>query len=449
MAEPGGGFVGREDPHRTLQAWLLGEESRGTLSVGSISGPGGIGKTFLLDHVLRSAPAELAARQYLTLRAAGSGGARTLAQVVVNDLADSVQESDVRKGGFSRVRRCRQALDAMDRQARAEVEQQLKEQPELAQTVSRLFALGTGVLEVVPHPSAYAAARLAGKVDPKQIEAAVHTLQQLSAYQMERGLLKRAFPGGETSLRNALRGNLGGVMAASLMEDLEEQLLPGLLSRPPRSRLLLILDDYERLSSIVAGFLTEELVPRLAKAEFQTLLLVLGRDRLVDTHAAWKQTFDRHLLGNVALSELSAEETRSYLSGRGITDPAVVARIIDDTEGYPYLLQSEVEAELEGGSSALGIATFFDRTTRWMTEEQRRWSLRLAFLDEITLETIPAVIDDADPADVLAWFKKEGSLRSRSAATWSMLPIIRSRLRTYVKNDSPGLFRALEQAGGG
>jgi hypothetical protein len=449
MLEPTSGFVGRLDPLRTVRTWILGEATAGQqLRIASISGPGGIGKTFLLEHVLRGLPQEdLAGREYLTLRVAGSGGVRTLAQVVAHDLIVGCRDIDLKKDGFGRTQRCRLVLEEMDHAARLEVESQAKDDPDLAKAIGKLFSFGAGVLEIVPFAPAKVAARLAGKLDGQSVERAVAAVQRAGAYQLEKARLGGVLPGGsDVILRNKLRTSLPDALADALVEDLDELLTPRLLRKPDHWRLLFILDDYEQLSAVLADFLIEKLVPRLARADFQTLMIVLGRDRLVDTHAAWKQSYERLLLGNVALTELSPAETEEYLRAQGIVDPAVIARIVEDTEGYPYLLQGEVESESDGGSSALGIATFFDRTTRWMTEEQKQWALRLAFLDDISLETIPRVIDDAPPEEVLAWFKREGSLRSRSAVTWSMLPIIRSRLRTYLRNDSPRLFNQLDRA---
>ena len=45
-------FVGRDNPVRVIRDELTDINSRKPLRILSISGPGGVGKTFLLDHVL-------------------------------------------------------------------------------------------------------------------------------------------------------------------------------------------------------------------------------------------------------------------------------------------------------------------------------------------------------------------------------------------------------------
>jgi hypothetical protein len=66
-------FVGRADATKLLQAVLNGELASGSpATVCSIEGPGGIGKTALLQHAL--ARVNLGALKYLLLRIDGGGG---------------------------------------------------------------------------------------------------------------------------------------------------------------------------------------------------------------------------------------------------------------------------------------------------------------------------------------------------------------------------------------
>ena len=70
-------FVGRRDAAGRLLAVLRGDDrSPGKLSVLSVEGPGGIGKTFLLDHV--PATNDLSGRNYLTLRVDGGAAGKSV-----------------------------------------------------------------------------------------------------------------------------------------------------------------------------------------------------------------------------------------------------------------------------------------------------------------------------------------------------------------------------------
>jgi len=444
-------LIGRHDPVERLTGWLRDDADRRRLRIASISGPGGVGKTFLLDHVL--AAADLRSRRFLTLRVQGTDTARTLADLVTRDLVSSSRDATGHlQKAFGVTLNLRRNLEIIDEQIRAEIQEALRATDDgLGKPVAALFSLGVGVLEWVPHPSAQLAARIGGKVDIKALAQVLDRVQRARATRTERRLWNGILPDWrQAGARNRLRMNLGEELAEALLVDLSALLagwrrkdwaraLPDKL--PAHDRLLLIVDDLESVSDVVMTFLLEHLLPRLADAPFDTLLLCVGRDRLVDTHPGWKQHFSAHLLGDIPLSSFTDDEAAAFVRGAGLTDDAVVSRIVADTQGFPYLLASEVEAELEGGRSALGLKLFVDRTTRWMTPDQRQWLRALCFLDPITIEGIERMLPDAPAEAVLSWFKTEASIRDPRAQKWSVLPIIRSRVRDYVCNDSPAEHR--------
>jgi hypothetical protein len=173
-------------------------------------------------------------------------------------------------------------------------------------------------------------------------------------------------------------------------------------------RLLLLLDDYESLEPVLGTFLLDELMPRLRDAAFETTLLVVGRDRVRDSGGdrgagtSWKQHYAPNLVADIELKHLTKEESASLIRSRiGDVDEAVVQRIIGDTEGYPYLLDSEIEDFLSGGGTALSLRNFMDRTTRWMTAEQREWMQAVCFLDVVNEDSIAEALPDASAASVI------------------------------------------------
>ncbi|CAN5736859.1 hypothetical protein BH11MYX2_BH11MYX2_38720 [soil metagenome] len=448
MEQTRGTFVGRVETLRTLEGWLQGSlRAKASPSIGSISGSAGIGKTFLLDHALRETALET--RRYVVLRVAATSLLPTLAGVVM-DLAASAKAGSFKTNDFPRVTECRRALEWMDGRAREEVEREVADDSGLAKTAAELFWLARGLVQFVPLPSAQVVARVANFVEPKHVEAVVRMVQKAVAYQTEKA--PRIRGRGDVHLRNQLRNELEKTLASALVEDLERGLVgtwPFHKEETERGRLLLIIDDYERLSEVAGEFLLRHLVPQLAAASFESVIIVLGRDRLVDTHAGWRQHCQPHLLGDIVLAEFSTAEAAQYVRERGIMDAEKVERIVTDTQGCPYLLESEVDDEIHGQSSALSRELFFERTTQWMSAQQKQWAVRIAFLDEISLETIPRVIPNVDPEAVLAWFKREASLRAPVADRWSMRPMIRSKLKEYVRNDSPAKHAELTKAARG
>lgn len=441
-------FVGRVDTLRTLRAWLSGElRAPKSPSVGSLSGAAGIGKTFLLDHALREP--DLRDSGCAILRVSATSLFPTLAGIVM-DITASANKNILNKNEFTRVTECRRALEWMDGRARDEVEHAVADDSDLAKTVAEIYSLARGLVQLVPLPQAQVVARVAGMVDPRHLERIIRLIQKAAAYQTEK--TPRLRGRGDARLRNHLRNELEKTLATALVSDLDRELGGGAPWRfrkieEGRARLLLIVDDYERLSGLAGEFLLRHLVPQLAGIQLETLIVVVGRDRLVDTHIGWRQHCQQHLIGDIVLTELSNNEAAEYVRERGISDPTKIERIVRDTAGFPYLLESEVADEIHGQSSALSRELFFERTTEWMSPQQKQWAARIAFLDEISLETIPRVLPNDDPEVVLAWFKKEASLRAPTADRWSMRPMIRTKFKEYVQNDSPAKYAELTRAG--
>lgn len=445
-------FVGRVETLGRLKNWLAGKTiQKGRLSIGSIAGSAGIGKTYLLDHALREA--NVLDRGYVVLRLNGGQPLPTLARAF-KGLLQGAKTSNGKVIRFPETDECWRALEWMDARARAEVEAVVKDDADLAKTIADVFAVLVGLAELVPIPKVKAAARITGMVPKKHVEEVVRLIQTAVAFQAEKlpdffkGRRKRR----DVRLRNDLRKDLAETLVAAVVSDLEAGLVKGIFGNRPmekRNRLLLIIDDYERTKDVLADALLRSMVPALKNADFETLMIVIGRDRLTDTGPGWSQHHQESLLQPIMLEELTRDEAEQYARLRGIERPETIERIIRDTAGYPYLLAAEVDDELDGGSSALSRKNFFDRTTQWMTEEQKEWSKRLAFLDEVSLETIPRVIDvnRSETLKIMEWFKAEASLRSPSAARWSLRPMIRTKLREYVKNDSETLYEELMRAG--
>ena len=236
------------------------------------------------------------------------------------------------------------------------------------------------------------------KVKEEHLDAVLGLLEKTKAYAEEERVWGGFFPDVRgIGRRNRLRAAIGATLAEGLVGDLAAVLshYQDADKRKPMprkalglDRLLLVIDDFESVADELNPFLGEHLVPKLARAGVDTLIVVLGRDRLSDTDSVWKQQHAALLVGELRLAPFTREEGEALVRSSGITDGSVVARLIDETACYPYLLMSEIEAELDGGSTALGLKNFFDRTTRWMTPLQKKWLVPICFLSEINEESL-------------------------------------------------------------
>lgn len=458
------GFVGRADPVRAMREWLSAGNPGRKLSIASVSGPGGIGKTFFTEHVFDTL--DLDDLQYLRLSIRGTERTRSLADIVAKDLIESTTQIPRKnRATFSLTRKAHRLLAELDDAVRAEMNRTVEGDSDLAKTIKSLLDIGVGISELIPHDAAQIAARIGKRVDAKLVADAVQRIRESRALREQgrifSGMMPDLFGRGE---RNALRRDLAGTLADRLVGDLSA-LLWGYRKkdrgRPTsgrlegRSKVLITIDDYEHLRFVLApppkndrqaSFLPE-LLNRLRDAAFESFVLICCRDQLKNTHVMWEQHYQPDVLGEIQLQCWTGTEARDYVRSRGIADESIAQRIVADTQGYPFLLVGEVEDELQGGRTAVGLQRFFDRTTRWMTAEQAEWLQHLCFLESITIESIESVLPGEDAQQVQAWFEREASLRSPHASDWRLLPVIRSRILAYVENRSPRRFAELRALG--
>ena len=446
-------FIGRRGPVSQVGQWFKEEPTSKSqsLNIGSIYGPGGIGKTFLLDYSIQQID-QFDELGYLTLRIDGQKTVQSLEQLVTKECVERVELPDQANFSFPRLSALSKQWSALSQRAEYLIRKEYKEVPQLEELMLTLLNYGMApqrALEMRPYDLALA------DTSQKELEQAVESLLKLRPYKIEHQWFQRFL--GKTrnkTLRNALRREQAATLADAFVEDFQDlfkQLKKAKPSSPwekmrrPR-QLLIILDDYESISSMMSPFLAEHLVPKLLKASFRTLMVVLGRDSLLATHTSWGQ-HHRALISDrlIELKPFEEQEAYELMRRRGIHDSHIWQCIWEDTQGYPFLLDLECEDELTGGTSALGLKLFFDRLTRWMTPIQKAWIVPLSFLHEINLETVKKMLPKHDASAILDWFKMEPSVRDPHAHHWQVIGFVRRRIQQYVRNDSPERYEKLKK----
>jgi hypothetical protein len=409
--------------------------------VGTIYGPGGVGKTFLLNACLQQTH-EVSLDDWVQIRVDGRKDIRSLEVLFGEEIPTSVfVQGGLRPESCPGLLAVGEAARWMMQKAEAELTKEYAESPALLQQLLYVLSFGLLPKRAIPRRP-YDLSLL--QMTERELEQVVDLVVGTRTFRQEREWLSWGRKRRGRAMRNALRRDVFDVLVDELMADLTRLFRHSALAG---KQLLWIFDDYESIEPLVGDFLVTHLVERLEKAPFRTLLLFLGRDNLLSTHTAWGQ-HHRDLLGErmIELKPFQEQEAYELMRKKGLYETELCERIWQDTQGFPFLLDIECEDAVAGGRSALGLKLFFDRLTRWMTPIQKEWIVPLSFLDEINVETVASMLPGHDASAVLEWFKVEPAIRDPHASVWQVLPFVRNRIQQYVKNDSPHQYRELKSA---
>ena len=454
-------FVGRREAIQRLALVLKGTDRAGDkLTIQSVEGPGGIGKTCLFNHVLASN--ELVDQKYLTLKVDGNDPSASSLVRAIPRMVDSAQAEAIRgrQAGsyFPEVDRITKAIETIRGEAIAEFQKRQPGDQEGQSALSRFldlaFETGKRISDAVPITKKYINIREIEK-SWRLLEGLVPTMVSLreeTAWFWEKlGL------GESTALRNSIKENACGPLSDALVSDLST-ILHGYLGkdwwRPNKpkvegiDRLLFVIDDYEKLEEALGQFLIEHFFPALRTASFQSVVVILGRDQLVNSHAAWDQHLKPVLRKPITLDPLSRNEMDELVASYIVGGRDEQDRAWSDTQGYPFYVQLWIEEIESGGRSAVMLKRFHDRTTRWMSDEQKRWLQATLFLDEVNIRTLRCMVGSAEEAkQAFRWFEREGSVRDTTGSPFRVREYLRSRLIDYIRVSDPDRYDELRRSG--
>jgi hypothetical protein len=452
-------FVGRHEPLQRLVAVLTGRErAEGRLTIQSIEGPGGIGKTFLFNHALSGV--DLGNRNYLTLRIdGGDPSARTLVRAVAR-MVDGAEAAAIRDrvSGyyFPSVDRVVKAIETIRSEGVAEFKQKHPDNENgrtaFLRFLDMAFEAGKRINDAIPitkkHVNFHELDKLKRLIEDTVPQMA--NLREEAPWWWERlGI------GGSTALRNAIKENACRPLADALHSDLSA-ILAGYrgkdLFKAAHSkikgidRLLLILEDYEMLQDPLGEFFVGHLLPALRSANFQSVVVIIGRDQLEATHPAWDQHLKPNLLTRIALAPLSRLEMDQLVESYGVRAHDEKERAWRDTQGYPFYVQLWIEEVASGGRGAVMLKRFHDRTTRWMSDRERTWLQYTLFLDEVNIRTLRGMVgNEQEAVEAFRWFEREGSVRDTSGSAFRVREYLRSRLIDYLRVSDPDRCEELRE----
>jgi hypothetical protein len=390
------------------------------LSICSISGPGGVGKTYLVEQqVLPSEHPQKLGYIQLSVNAADSQTRGDFFGLVARQLAESSLPPPAQPNTdyFPQTRRVAAVHQQLVERAAAEFDAKGVSE----ETKERVVALlrGAQILnEMAPQSRNKILKTFRSGLrgcKPEDVSNAVTALNK--------SLQESKFPG--QNLQDRVKRDLFNVTADALLSDLTSTIVGDKRRGPLKStqrpiegvsRLLIWLDDYEALAPVLGNFLVESLVPRLAKAKFPTLLIVACRDDLEATHPGWSQHAKRYLREQIRLAPFDKATAFRLLAEASIAEERQ-APIYEATQGLPFLLNLAIEeATAPDAESALFAKKFF----------------RAVFREE----DVPLVQD---------WFEREASIRDPASRSFQMRPLVREKALRYLETRSPSRHREMLQ----
>jgi hypothetical protein len=452
-----------DDAHRGTEVARLAEALAITepgLQISGISGPGGVGKSYLLAHVLESRGPT--AQGYLRLSVDGSNeqARGDFFGLLESQLAKPVLPPPARSRHdyFPHLRRVAYAHRALVESVSAELGAS-GAPPAIRDAAIAILKAGRRLNKAVPMTRGYFDAIGTEEAGVAQtLDDAWNVVASLRALQGSPSLpgpLRDLFG---STLRARVKTDLYNLTADALVADLEAALdTPGrstLLGFAPRpipgkDRLLLVVDDFEALAPTLEEFLVGALIPRLADAPFATALVILGRDELEAMHPAWGQHCRRWMRDGIRLAPFDHDAALDLLAKGGVPE-ARREEMFKATQGFPFLLGLLIE-ELgaEGADSALFLRKFFDRTTRWMSAREREWFAKICYLEEVNLDTLAPLFPGEAVEVIQDWFEREASIRDPAARVFRVRPLIREKVLRYLELRSPSRHREREERAAG
>jgi AAA+ ATPase superfamily predicted ATPase len=427
------------------------------LSVCGISGAGGVGKSYLLQQALEAVDLEALGIVQLSVDGSNPQMRGDFFGILEQLFRRNLNPKSPHRDYFPHVREVARLHRELGLDAARELEK-AKAPDAVKRRVSSLLKAGHMLNRAVPMTREYldlAAFNTSDEETHATLDEAWRFAAELKAFSESSGVMRKLLG---LSTKDRVRRELYKVTAEEAAVDLSAAL--GALKTGPvlkrlaqqsiegAKRLLIVLDDYEVLSPLLGDFLVGALVPELAAAGFETLLIVLCRDDLEATHVGWSQHCKRFVKEQVRLTPFDEATALQLMAQAGI-DEARGKQLFESTQGYPFLLSLVIEeSSTIDGNSALFLRKFFDRTTRWMTPREQDWFVRTCYLDRVNEDTLAPLFPGEDVRRIQDWFEKEPSIRDPAASFFRVRPLIRDKVLRYQEVRAPSRHRELLAAAG-
>ena len=254
---------------------------------------------------------------------------------------------------------------------------------------------------------------------------------------------------------NYLIDRIGNKDEVELLREPERILTPlfiELLNKAcEKHRLVLMFDVFERTREALEPWLLELLGFKYGDYQTGLTFVISGREPL---DQRWTQMGSS--ICHVTLEPFTLEETRLYLSHRGIVDEQLVALIHENTGGLPVLVELLAGADPKPGLPLPDISKdAVKRFLQWIPEEERRRVALLASVPrQFNCDVLAAALG-GDGAKEFGWISTQSYIRTNTTRGWFYHEKVRELMLRHVHNTRPndlaaaharlaGLFQRLQ-----
>jgi hypothetical protein len=426
--------------HR-VSKWLDSNPEHGKVDIYGLSGYGGIGKSFLLRHVLDHI--RPTGKGFLSIIADGSDPSilGNLIGIYDHSLAPrSVPRGKKNYDYFPHSRRLALEYAKLERDVNDEINK-MTSADDVKAAAKWIFRGGSLLNKTVPKSKEYVDFEALQKLGvDKRFEEAVDLLDHLKPLDSSSWLPGPVKDITGITYRERLKTDLYRLASDEWVAD-----LCAILNRYRRNdryklthspiigldRLLLVIDDFEILGKTIIEFMTTALIPALEGTNFHTTLIFVGRDDIADAHVAFQHHLSHLVKDRLRLEKFTDNVAQGMFLEAGYSQEEL-GQLMIESHGYPFLVNLLCEAK---GSSVSFYQQFFERTTRWMGLTERSWVLPLCYLERITEESISHMLPGVSASAVIEWFKHEASLRDPNANWYVIAPYIRRTLIEFHKRE--------------